>query len=177
MIPLSSVILLLYACSMARGQKETSTGQVRCRRGPGRNTPSISSIIYSLSMEELKSYCQIPDNKFFFELPDGPTESTIDEEDGAVYFTREQLAAGLRFPISSLVKQFLHFSRAPLALIHPNLIRILTRCSVMNLLYQLDISLVEVLLYLHLEAGTRKPTIHVGLEPPAAICYGTPRLA
>ena len=88
---------------MARGQKETSTSQARCRRGPGRNTPSISSIIYPLSMEELKSYCQIPDN-IDFELPDGPTESTIDEEDSVVYFTREQLAAGLRFPILSLVK-------------------------------------------------------------------------
>ena len=94
-------------------------------------------------MEELRSYCHIPDN-IDFELPDGPAESTIGEEDGAVYFTREQLAAGLRFPVSSLIKQFLHFSGAPPALVHPNIIQILTECSVLNLLYQLDISLVEV---------------------------------
>ena len=61
-----------------------------------------------------------------------------------VYFTREQLVAGLRFPISSIVKQFIHFTRAPPALIHPNAIRILTGCSVLNLLYQLNILLVEV---------------------------------
>ena len=94
-------------------------------------------------MEELKSYCQIPEN-IDFELSDGPAESTIGEEDSAVYFTREQLAVGLCFPILSLVKQFLHFSRALPALIHPNVIRILTGCSVLNFLYQLEVSLVEV---------------------------------
>ena len=61
LIPLSYVLWLLSACSMARGQKETSTSQVGRRRGPGRDTPSTSSIIFSLSMEE-KSYCQIFDN-------------------------------------------------------------------------------------------------------------------
>ena len=105
--------------------------------------PSTSSIISSLSMEELRSYCQIPNN-INIELPDGPAESTIGEGDGAIYFTWEQLAARLRFPVSSLIKQFLHFSGEPHALIHPNVIRILTECSVLNLLYQLDISFVEV---------------------------------
>ena len=94
-------------------------------------------------MEELKSYCQIPDN-IDFELSGGPTESTISTKNGAVYFTREQLAVGIRFPTSSLVKQFLHLSGASPTLIHPNVIRILTECSVLNLFYQLDTSLVEV---------------------------------
>ena len=141
--PLSSVLLLLSAFSMARGQEETSTSQARRRRGPGRDTPSTSNIISSLSMEELRYYCHILD-KIDFELSDGPIESTIDKEACAVYFTREQLTAGLRFPVSSLIKQFLHFSEARPALVHPNIIRILTGCSVLNLLYQLDISLVEV---------------------------------
>ena len=73
---------------MARGQEETSTSQAGRRRGPGRDTPSASSIISSLFMEELRSYCHIPDN-INFELSNGPAESTIDEENGAVYFTRE----------------------------------------------------------------------------------------
>ena len=103
---------------MVRGQEETCTNQAGHRKGPGRDTPSASSIISSLSMEELRSYCHIYDN-IDFELSDGPTESTIDKEDGAVYFTREQLAAGLRFPVLSLIKQFLHFSVTPLALVHP----------------------------------------------------------
>ena len=152
LIPLSSPLLLLFACSMERGQEETSTSQAGSRKGPSQDTPSASSLISSLSMEELRSYCRIP-NDIDFELSDGPTESTIDEEDSVVYFTREHLAAGLRFPISSLVKQFVHFSRAPPALIHPNVIWILTGCSMLNLLYQLDISLVEVCFIYTLKLG------------------------
>ena len=95
--PLSSVLLLLSACSMTRCQDETFTSQVRRRRGPGRDTSSESSIISSMSMEELRSYFHIP-NDVDLELLDGPTESTIDKEDDAVYFTREQLTTGLPFP-------------------------------------------------------------------------------
>ena len=83
---LSSILLLLSACSTARVQEETSTSQAGRRRGLGRDTPSASSIIYSLSMEELRSYCQIPDN-IDIELSDSPTESIIGKEDEAVYFT------------------------------------------------------------------------------------------
>ena len=93
-------------------------------------------------MEELRSFCHIHDN-INFELPNGLAESTIDKEDRAVYFTKEHLIAELRFPISSLIKQFLHLSGASPALVHSNIIRILTGCSVLNLLYQLDILLVE----------------------------------
>ena len=60
--PLSSVLLLLSTCSMAIGQEETSTSQAERRRGPGRDMPSASSITYSLSMEELRSYFQILGN-------------------------------------------------------------------------------------------------------------------
>ena len=103
LIPLSSSLLLLSAYSMARGQEETSTSQAGRRRGPSRDTPSTRNLIFSLSMEELWSYCQIPNN-IDFELSDGLIESIIDEEDNVVYFTWEQLVVELRFPISSLVK-------------------------------------------------------------------------
>ena len=143
LILLSLLLMLLSACNMARGQENSSTSQAGCRRGPSRDTPSSSSLISSLSMEELRSYCKIP-NIIDFKLPDGLAESIVKGEDGMVYFTQDQLVDGLRFPISSLVKKFPHFTRAPPALIHPNAIQILTGCSVLNLLYQLDISLVEV---------------------------------
>ena len=103
LMPLSYVLLLLSACSMARGQEETSTSQVRRRRGLGRDMPSISSIISSLSMEELRSYRHMLDN-IDLELSNGLDESTIDKEDDEVYFTREQLAARLHFPVLSLIK-------------------------------------------------------------------------
>ena len=57
---------------------------------------------------------------------------------------REQFAIGFRFPILSLVKQFLYFTRAPPALIRPNVFWILMGGSVLKLLYQLDVSLVEI---------------------------------
>ena len=44
----------------------------------------------------------------------------------------------------AIVKQFLHFIKASPALVHPNTIRILTGCSVLNLLYQLNLSLVKI---------------------------------
>ena len=128
---------------MARGQEETSTSQAGRKRGPTRGTPSTISIISSLSMEELRAYCEIPDD-INVTLSDGPAQNTIGEEYNVVFFTQEQLAPGLGFPVPSLVKQFLHFTRALPALVYPNVIRILTRNSVLNLLYQLNLSLVEV---------------------------------
>ena len=128
---------------MARGQEETFTSQVGRKRGPTRGMPSTSNIISSLSMEELRAYCIIPDD-IDVTLSKESTENTVGTDYNDLFFTREQLEAGLHFPVSSLVKKFLHFTIAPPALIHPNVIRILTECCVLNLLYQLDLSLVEV---------------------------------
>ena len=128
---------------MARGQEATSTSQAGRKRGYIRGTPSASSIISPLTMEELRAYFDVPDN-IDLKLMEEPDESTLGGEYNAVFFTREHLAAGLRFPVPALVKQFLHFTRALLALVHPNTIWILTGCSALNLLYQLDLSLVKI---------------------------------
>ena len=53
------------------------------------------------------------------------------------------------------MKQFLHFSSAPPALIHPNIFLILMGCSVLKSLYQLDISLVKIWFIYTLNLGTR----------------------
>ena len=103
-------------------------------------------------MEELRTYCEILDN-IDLKLMEKPDESTLGGEHNAVFFTREQLAAGLRFLVPALVKRFLYFTRAPLTLIHPNTIWILTGCSVLNLLYQLDLSLVEICFIYTLKVG------------------------
>ena len=120
----------------------TSTHQAGRERRPIPGTPSSSSIISSLTMEELRAYYDVPAN-INLKLMEDPDESTIGGEHNTVSFTRE-LAVGLRFPVPAIVKQFLHFTRAPMALIHPNTIRILSGCCVLNLLYQLDLSLVEI---------------------------------
>ena len=80
------------------------------------------------------AYCEVPDN-IDFQLMDRMDDSTVGGEYNGVFFTLEHLAAKLRFPVPALVKQFLHFTRAPLALIHPNVIRILIGCCVLNHLY------------------------------------------
>ena len=103
-------------------------------------------------MEELRTYCEIPNN-IDLELMENPEESTLGGEHNAVFFTREQLVAGIRFLVPALVKQFLYFTRPPLALIHPNTILILTSCSVLNLLYQLELSLVEICFIYALKVG------------------------
>ena len=101
---------------MERGREETSTsgrpgGRPRAR-------PSASNVIASLTMEELKVYCEVPDN-INLRLMERADDSTPGREHNGVFFTREHLAVGLRFPIPTIVKQFLHFTQVPPALIHP----------------------------------------------------------
>ena len=116
---------------MARDQEETSTSHVGIKRGHTWGMPSTSSIISSLSMEELSTYCEISDDIDVM-LSDGLTQNTVGGEDNVIFFTREQMATGLHFLVSSLVKQVFHFTRAPLAFVHPNVIRILTGCCVLT---------------------------------------------
>ena len=124
-----------------RGQEETSTSGHP--RGWPRAKPSASNIIASMTMEELKVHCEVPNN-IDLRLMEREDESMLGGEHNGVFFTREHLAAGLGFPVPAIVKQFLHFTRAPPALIHPNVIHILIGCCVMNHLYQLDLTLVEL---------------------------------
>ena len=107
-----------------------------------------------MSVEELRSFRQVP-TAISLEVSDGMATPTIGGVDNAVYFTREQFVAGLCFPIPSLVKRFLHFIRAPPALIHPNFFRIMMGCNVLNFLYQLDNSLVEICFIYTLKLGIR----------------------
>ena len=95
---------------MVRGREETSTsGRLG---GRPRATPFASSVITSLTMEELKVYCEVPDN-IDLRLMERADGSALGGEHNGVFFTREHLATGLRFPVSTIVKQFLHFTRAP----------------------------------------------------------------
>ena len=86
---------------MARGQEETSTSG--CPGGRLQATPSASSIISSLTMEELMAYCEVLNN-IDLRLMERTNESTLGGEHNCVFFTREHLAVGLRFPVPALVK-------------------------------------------------------------------------
>ena len=135
---------------MARGREETfKSGRPGGRL---RATRYANIIISSLTMEELKAYCEVPDN-IDLRLMERADESTLGGEQDGVFFTREHLAAGLRFPVPAIVKQFLHFTQAPPALIHPNVIRILIGSCVLNHLYKLGLSLVEIFMIYFLIVG------------------------
>ena len=88
---------------MARGQEATSTRQAGHERRPTRETPSASSIISSLTIEELRAYCDVPAN-IDLKLMEESDESTLGGEHNAVFFTREHLTVGLRLPVPAIVK-------------------------------------------------------------------------
>ena len=46
----------LFAYRMMRGQEKTSTSQVGRRNGSSRESPTTSSLVSSMSMEELRSF-------------------------------------------------------------------------------------------------------------------------
>ena len=98
------------------------------------------------------AYCKVPDG-IDLRLMERTDESTLGGEHNDVFFTREHLTAGLCFPVPAIVKQFLHFTRVPPTLIHPNVIRILIGSCVLNHLYQLDLSLVELFMIYFLSVG------------------------
>ena len=85
---------------MARGWEQTSTSGHP--GGRPRATPSTSSVIASLTMEELKVYCEVPDN-INLQLMERADDSTLGGEHNGVFFTREHLAVGLRFPVPAIV--------------------------------------------------------------------------
>ena len=118
-------------------------------------------------------YCEVPTN-INFRLVDRPDESTLSREHNGVFFTREHFAAELRFPVPAIVKQFLHFTWAPPALIHPNVIRILIGSCVLNHLYQLDLTLVEFFIIYFLKVGSGGRMSMSFLSPRLQIVNGLP---
>ena len=120
----------------SRSQRgESKSSQFNCSK---RKCP-----IGELSEQEFCARFYIFDS-IFIQLADREALSIDKLPHNMVYFTKEQFAVGLRLPILSLVKQFLHFSKIPPAFIHPNIVQILMGCSVLDAPYQLNLSLLEV---------------------------------
>ena len=130
----SSSLSFLFVCRMAKGHEAVSTSQAGHRRGTPWEMPTVSNLVAAMFAEELRLYSQIP-VKICLETSDGAATTIVGEVDNAIYFIKEQFDVGFRLPIPSFVKQFLHFTRAPPALIHPNVFQILMGCSVLNSLY------------------------------------------
>ena len=113
---------------------------------------TASNLVGTMSVEDLRSFSHVLVG-ISLEFSDSVAAPTVGGADNAVYFIRGQFIDGLRFPIPSLVKRFLYFTRAPPTLIHPNVFRILMGCSVLKFLYHLDISLVKICFIYTLKRG------------------------
>ena len=74
---------------MVRDHEEVSTSQVGRKRGkpPHLETPTVSSLVAAMSVEELRSFKQVP-SAIILEVSYGRTAPTIGGADNAVYFTR-----------------------------------------------------------------------------------------
>ena len=125
-------------------KEETSTIMVGRIKGSNWESPTTSSLMSSMSMEELRSLCRVLED-ISLELLDGLAHFIVRKVNNVVYFTREQFAVGLRFPMSSLVKQFLNVTQAPLVLVHSNVFSDFNGLyNMLNFLYQLEILLAEI---------------------------------
>ena len=75
---------------------------------------------------------------------DGAPTSAEKDSPNSIFFSNEQFNMGLHLPLPSLFKQFLHYTKIPLAFIHLNVVRVLMGCSILNMLFHLDLSLLKV---------------------------------
>ncbi|RVW86984.1 hypothetical protein CK203_043517 [Vitis vinifera] len=106
-----------------------------------------------LSVKEFRDRFCIP-NSVIVEFLNGEDVVSIEKVEGrAITFSKEQFNAGLRFPLPTLFKEFLHFSQIPPAFIDPNIVRVLMGCNIINMLFNLDLTLLEVLFVYSLKKG------------------------
>ena len=85
----------------------------------------------------------------------GSPTSTKNAAHGAIFFSKEQFNVAFRFPFPSLFKQFLHYTQISLAYIHPNIVRVLMGCNILNMLFHLNLSLLEVLFIYTIKKGKK----------------------
>ena len=123
---------------------------------------TVSSVRASDAREKSIDKLNVKEFRYRFCIPNGVTVELLNEEElvpiekaegNAIIFSKEQFNAGLWFPLPALFKEFLHFSQISPAFIHPNIVRVLMECSIINMLYNLDLSLLEVLFVYSLKKG------------------------
>ncbi|RVW68378.1 hypothetical protein CK203_061704 [Vitis vinifera] len=88
-----------------------------------------------------------------FCIPNGVSVHLVDEEavstekfaDKRYLLHQGAIQCWAPVPPSIIVKEFLHITQIPPAYIHPNMVRVLMGCSILSMLFNLDLSLLEVL--------------------------------
>lgn len=124
----------------------TSTNAVGKSKKGGRTREGIGSEkpIELFSKQEFRERFYVP-NGISIRLMDGSLVSTEKESFNVIVFSKEQFNARLYFPIPSLFKQFLHFLKISPIFLHPNVVRVLMGCSILNMLFYLDLYLLDIL--------------------------------
>lgn len=84
----------------------------------------------------------------------------------STYFSKAQFNAGLHFPLRSVLKQLFHFTKITLAFLHPNVVPVLMGCSILDMLYHLDLSLLEVL-FIHTIKMSQKERFNLSAYIPS----------
>ena len=118
----------------------------------GSGRPYPRKPIEALNEQEFRDRFCLP-NGVSVQLVDGDPMPTEKVAHNAIYFTNEQFNAGFRFPLPSLFKEFLHYTQIPSIYIHPNIVQVLMGCSILNMLFNLDLSLLEVLFVYTIKKG------------------------
>ena len=121
-----------------------SSNAVKPNGKGGSGRPYSGKPIEAVNEWEFRDRFCLPNN-VFVQLVDEDPMSTEKAAHNAIYFTKEQFNAGLRFPLLSIFKEFLYYTQILSAYIHPNIVRVLMGCSILNMLFNLDLSLLEVL--------------------------------
>ncbi|KAL6349980.1 hypothetical protein AAG906_002087 [Vitis piasezkii] len=150
---------------------------------------TVSSARAGEAREKATDKLDVKEFRDRFCIPNGVSIELVNEEaamptekgeEKAILFTKEQFNAGLRFPLPALFKEFLHFSQIPPIFIHPNIVRVLMGCSIINMLYNLDLTLLEVFFLYSLKKGKNDifsmsahlPSLQVVTELPDSIKGG-----
>lgn len=147
----------IISSKMSQRKDTVASGAARQGSSNGR-TDAGSACLHPAKPTELlnelefKECFNIP-NDVSVQLVEGGVISTEKAEDNSIYFTKEQFNAGLRLPLPFLFQQFLHYTRIPSALLYPNVIRVLMGCSILDMLFRVDLSLLKVLFVYTIKKG------------------------
>ncbi|RVW82244.1 hypothetical protein CK203_041653 [Vitis vinifera] len=150
---------------------------------------TVSSARVSEAGEKAIDKLDVKEFRERFCIPNGVSIDLVNEEaamptekgkENVILFTKEQFNAGLWFPLPALFKEFLHFSQIPPIFIHPNLVRVLMGCSIINMLYNLGLMLLEVFFVYSLKkekndifsVSAHLPSLQVVTELPDSIKGG-----
>ena len=136
-------------------KKDVASSSAARPSGKGRSRqPCSGKPIDKLNKREFCKRFYFP-NDISIQLVDGNLMSTEKAAHNAIYFTKEQLNARLHFPLPSFFKEFLHYTQIPPTYIHPNIVRVLMGCNILNMLFNLDLSLLEVLFVYTIKKGKK----------------------